>query len=166
MSVERRALVLRFELTLMAPASATPQLLVSGWDDLRTAPLQTQLPIRWRYDERYLSWLWREEFDHSGLSTVSHGMMSNIEVCDSIIYQKTKLSEVATIPMKQINDIRLNTLVIPLATTQLDTSTIPIHRLQHGHSAMILLIQVPNDFFATKKLVNVFQLQALGLREE
>ena len=46
MPVERRALVLRFELTLMAPASATPQLLVSGWDDLRTAPLQTQLPIR------------------------------------------------------------------------------------------------------------------------
>lgn len=92
--------------------------------------------------------------------------MSNIQVCDSIIYQKTKLSKVTTILMKQINDIRLNTLVIPIATTQLDASTIPIHRLQHGHSSMVLLIQALNDFFATKKLVNVFQLQALGLREE
>ena len=108
----------------------------------------------------------RRELDHSGLYTVRHGKISNIEVCDSIICQKTKLFKATIIFMKQINDIRLNTLVIPPATTQLDASTIPIHRLKHGHGAMVLLIQVSNDFFATKKLVNVFQLQALGLREE
>lgn len=91
MPVELRALVLQFRLTLMAPASATPQLLVSGWDDLRTAPLQTQLLI----DEDMTNVIFRGlEDNHSGLSLVSYGEMPNGETEKLFFSQKTKLSAI------------------------------------------------------------------------
>jgi len=75
----------------MVPASATPQLLVSGWDDLRTAPLQTQLPI----DEDMTNVIFRGlEDDHSGLSLVSYGEISSVESEALFFSQKTKVSTI------------------------------------------------------------------------